>query len=203
MQNFKELNEDELLNVLCFFCDYIENTDARLDHAVLNQVAGKFLEISNHNEDEIEDHIMQTICYGFGVIGYNLPNGSFQCAAEAAKKCKKFLQVDDAFSEDRIIATESTMGAIARMAYMHLDGKALTNDDLISVLGKMPFTAYDDENKSAHRILIEQFMVGTSHVHNSSVKPHTVEALKRIRDYQGSAKVLSLASKQQLAQLQF
>jgi len=117
--------------------------------------------------------------------------------------CKCFLQAENAFSDERIIATESTLGALARIAYMHLDGKIVGNDMLNEVFGRMPFTAYDDENKSAHRLLIEQFNIPTSHVHNSSVLPHAVAALKRIREYQGDAKILSAASRQALAELKF
>jgi len=201
LESFKALTDDELLATLCFFCDYIENTDARLDAGFVNQVGAKFLEIACHDEENIEDHIMQTICYGFGVFAYNLPNGEFKILAKAVEKCKSFLQAEDAFSEDRIIATESTMGALARIAYMHLDNKVIGNGELNMILSKMPFTAYEDENKNSHRILIEQFMTQTSHVHNSSVLPNAVATLKRIRDYTGDEKILFAANKQQLAEL--
>jgi hypothetical protein len=43
---YRELTEDELLDALCFFCDFVENTDARSDAAAVNLLAEKFLEIS-------------------------------------------------------------------------------------------------------------------------------------------------------------
>jgi hypothetical protein len=47
------------------------------------------------------------------------------------------------------------MGAIAKMAYKHIDGKNLTTADLAGVLSRMPFTAQETENMTSHRILIE------------------------------------------------
>ena len=84
---------------------------------------------------------------------------------------------------------------------MHLDNKVISNGDLCNVFERMPFTAYDDENKNSHSHLIRQFAEPTSHVHNSKVESAAIAALKRIRDYQGDAKVLTLESRQMLAQI--
>lgn len=96
------------------------------------------MEISTADPSQKPDDVQQTICYGFGVFGINLPNGTFACLPQAVAQCKKFIQGDDAFDEDRIVCTESTLGALAKMAYMHLDGKVITNEDLMGVLSKMP-----------------------------------------------------------------
>jgi hypothetical protein len=87
LEAYKELTEDELLDTLCFFCDYVENTDANKDFASINQLAVKFNEIGNSDED-LPDFIMQTICYGFGVFAYNLPNGEFKCMKQAVEMCR-------------------------------------------------------------------------------------------------------------------
>jgi hypothetical protein len=42
---YAELTEEELLDALCFFCDFIENTDACKDGKMLNEISKKFLEI--------------------------------------------------------------------------------------------------------------------------------------------------------------
>ena len=42
---FSELTEDELLDAICFFCDFIENTDACKDAKSLNEISKKFLDI--------------------------------------------------------------------------------------------------------------------------------------------------------------
>jgi hypothetical protein len=39
------LTEDELLDALCFFCDFVENTDASREGKMINELAKKFLEI--------------------------------------------------------------------------------------------------------------------------------------------------------------
>lgn len=65
------------------------------------------------------------------------------------------LDRDDGFTEDNLMCTESVMGAMAKMAYKHIDGKNLTTADLAGVLSRMPFTAQETENMTSHRILIE------------------------------------------------
>lgn len=76
LEMHNEITEDELLDALCFFCDYVENTDANKDVATLSQLSAKFVEIGL-KEDQ-DDSITQTVCYGFGVFAYNLPNGEFK-----------------------------------------------------------------------------------------------------------------------------
>lgn len=73
MQLSADLTEDELLDALCFFCDYVENTDARKDHTMLNELAKKFLEICQTDLAESSDFVQQTIAYGFGIFALNLP----------------------------------------------------------------------------------------------------------------------------------
>jgi hypothetical protein len=85
---------------------------------------------------------------------------------------------------------------------MHLDGKFVTNDDLAGVISKMPFTSFEQEALTSHRLLIEQYMDNTSHVHNSKVLVQARAALKRIRDYDGDKKIVSVQSKALLTQLQ-
>lgn len=189
-----------MLNVLCFFCDYVENTDANKDTVAVNQIAAKFYEIAQ-SDDEFPDYIIQTICYGFGVFAYNLPNGEFKVMEQAVEMCKEFIAGDDAFSEERLVSTESTIGALAKIAYMHLDNKIVTNSDLCMIFSKMPFTGWDDENKNAHRCLIQQFAEPTSHVHNSSVKSAAIAALERISDYKGNAKVLTAVDRAAMMKL--
>jgi len=53
------------------------------------------------------------------------------------------------------VCTESTLGALIKIAYNHLDGKTITNADVVGVLSRMPFTAYEIENKSSHGHLID------------------------------------------------
>lgn len=71
------------------------------------------------------------------------------------QRCKEIVRHEEAFSEDNLIITESTLGAIAKMAYNHMDGKLITHADLTGVLSKMPFTSFDGESCSSHRHLID------------------------------------------------
>ena len=121
--------------------------------------------------------------------------------AQAVGVCKHILQDEEAFEEDNIVCTESTMGALAKIAYKHMDGTNVTSADLVGVLSRMPFTADETEAMSSHRILIEEAMNPNSAVHEAGVKASVKEALIRIRDYEGSVTILSQESKQMLVGL--
>jgi len=96
------------------------------------------------------------------------------------------------------------MGAMAKMCYKHIDGKVLHDHDLTPILSKMPFTAFEDENKSTHKTLIEQWCDAKSIIHTSpALEQSAREALTRVRNYTGEAVILSHESKQIMATLQF
>lgn len=48
LELYQDLTEDELLDMLCFFCDYVENTDANKDIQSVNQIASKFIVVAKH-----------------------------------------------------------------------------------------------------------------------------------------------------------
>lgn len=151
------MTDDELLDALCFFCDFVDNTEARNDAKLVNDLGRKFLEIMQTEKVEDSEDLQQTIAFGFGVFAYALPPSQFGILKAASGVCKHILEVEDAFDEDRLQCTESTMGALAKMCYKHIDGKILRDCDLIPILSKMPFTAFEDENKSTHKTLLEQW----------------------------------------------
>lgn len=94
------------------------------------------------------------------------------------------------------------MGALARMCYRHMDQKNLTDADLIGILSRFPFTAYEDENKTAHRNLYEEWTNSNSVLHRSNIEPSALAALGKIRNYSGDAVILSLETKLALDKLQ-
>jgi len=95
------------------------------------------------------------------------------------------------------------MGALAKMSYQHLDNSVITSADLIGVLSRMPFTAYEDENKTSHRLLVEQWSKADSVLHTNGIEASARDALKRISEYQGEATIISHETKIALSQLQF
>lgn len=115
---------------------------------------------------ENSESVQQTIAYGFGVIAYSLPKSQFGILPQAVAVCKHILSGDDAFEEDRIVCSESTLGALAKMAYNHLDGKNVTTGDLVGVLSRMPFTSFEPENMNSNGLLIDQCLNPQSVVHN-------------------------------------
>ena len=52
---------------------------------------------------------------------------------------------DEAFSEENMEATENAMGALAKIAYKHMDGSNVTEADLSGVFSFMPFKSDECE----------------------------------------------------------
>jgi len=115
---------------------------------------------------------------------------------------KQILTEEDAFSEEKLLATESTLGALAKLCYAHMNGSTVTETDLAGVLSRMPFTQDDTEAISSHRILIEQFSNPASVLQSAGLKASAVAALKKIKQLSESGeskvKILDLPSQQQL-----
>lgn len=76
LQNFANVSEDEIIDSLCFFCDFIEHTSASKDTATVSQLTQKYIEIaaSKHGED---DNVAHTVAYALGEFGYILPKEDF------------------------------------------------------------------------------------------------------------------------------
>jgi len=46
LQKTNELTEEELLDALCFFCDFVLNTSINKDSAMLAQLTAKYIEVA-------------------------------------------------------------------------------------------------------------------------------------------------------------
>lgn len=91
LSQFADLTDDELLDALCFFTDFVDNTDAKLDIQLVNDLASKFLQICTTPAFEDSEDLQQTIAFGFGVFAYALPKGQFGLLAPAAVVCNQIL----------------------------------------------------------------------------------------------------------------
>lgn len=67
---------------------------------------------------------------------------------------KDTIRMPAAFEPENLTATENAMAGLARLSYSQMDGSVLTEEDLIGVFSKMPFTAEDTENQNSHQILL-------------------------------------------------
>jgi len=80
------------------------------------------------------------------MMGYWVPKGSYtELLPRVVKALKDTIREDGAFEEEKIIATENAMAGIARLSYKQMDGVNLTEDDLLGVFSKMPFTGEETE----------------------------------------------------------
>ena len=154
------------------------------------------------------DVIRHTVAYGIGAFAYALPKEAFApLLNQAAGFVKSITRRDGAFEPDNMEATENAMGAIAKIAYKHIDGGAVTEADLAGVFSFFPFTSDECEAQNTHKIFLEQISDANSAVHSANIKPAAQEALGKIRTHVQSEsadadiKILSPASKQVLASM--
>lgn len=87
---------------------------------------------------------------------------------------------DEAFSPDNMEATENAMGALAKIAYKHIDGTNVTEADLCGVFGFFPFVSDELESQNTHKIFLEQIGDSASVVHSVAIKPAAQAALAKI-----------------------
>ena len=140
LQNHTELAEDELLDVLCFWCDFVDNTSFKNDTAAVTQLVEKFLEVISNQKHAESDMVKHTVAYGLGAFGFVLPRENFQpFLARACGMIKGITMRDAAFAEENMELTENAMGALAKLAYKHMDDTNVTEADLAGVFSFFPF----------------------------------------------------------------
>ncbi len=156
LQSFSSLTEEELLDVLCFFCDFVDNTSFSKDVTVVTQLTEKFLEVASHKEFADSDMVKHTVAYGLGAFAHALPSEAFKpFLSRSVGIVKAITMRDEAFSPDNMEATENAMGALAKIAYKHI-GAEVSEADLCGVLGFLPFTSDESEAMTTHRYFLEQ-----------------------------------------------
>ena len=202
--------DEELLDVLCFWCDFVDHTSFSNDTSAVTQLTQKFLEVISNEERAESDVMKHTVAYGVGAFAYMLPREAFQpYLASSVGMIKAITMRDEAFAADNMEATENAMGALAKIAYKHIDGAIVTEADLSGVLSFMPFKSDECEAQQTHRIFLEQINDSASAVHSAGVKPAAQEALAKIRAHvaeetaDAEVKVLSFASKAAINQINF
>jgi len=174
----------------------------------VTQIAQKFIEVLQNPEHAENDFVLHTVAYGLGAFAYVLPKEAFApILPRAVTLIKGITRRDEAFTPECMEATENAMGALAKIAYRHMDGTNVTEADLCGVFSFLPFKEDECECQTTHRIFLDQIRDGASVVHSANIKPAALEALNRIRAHVGSessdanVKIMSFESKALLAQI--
>lgn len=205
LQSFQELTESELLDALCFFCDFVDNTSIRNDINAVSSLVQKFLEVISHKDFAESEMVKHTVAYGLGAFAHALPREAFQpFLSRSVGIIKAITMRDEAFSADNMEATENAMGALAKIAYKHIGSPEVTEADLAGVFSFFPFKSDEAEAQTTHRIFLEQVKDTSSPLYLASVKPAAQEALRKIREHveaegpDAEVKILSHRSKNEL-----
>ena len=127
-----------------------------MNHDTVLQLVNEYVAVLNSAHSESDD-VKNTIAYGFGEFGYFLPKDKFGPFMErACGLIKAITRREGAFSDENIVATENAMGALAKLAYKQMDGVNVTEEDLVGVLGQMPFKSDECESQKSHSILVTE-----------------------------------------------
>lgn len=135
------------MDVLCFFCDFVDNTSISKDVTVVSQLTEKFLAVLSHEDFSESDLVKHTVAYGLGAFAHALPREAYQpFLARSVGIIKAITMQDEAFSPDNMEATENAMGALAKIAYKHAGSSPdISEADLCGVLGFFPFKSDECE----------------------------------------------------------
>lgn len=87
------MTDDELLDALCFFCDFVDNTENGKDQKMVNELGRKFLEICQTPQVDESEDLQQTLAFGFGVFAYAIPHSTFGPLKAAVAVCRNILEV--------------------------------------------------------------------------------------------------------------
>ena len=105
-----------------------------------------------HAESDLVQH---TVSYGLGAFAYVLPKEAFApMLPSAVTLIKGVTRREEAFSPDSMEATENAMGALAKIAYKHMDGTNVTEADLCGVFTFLPFKEDESECQRTHGIFL-------------------------------------------------
>lgn len=87
----------------------------------------------------------------------------------------------DAFTDDRIIATESALGALGKVIYFQRDNKIITDNVVNDFLTKLPLKNEEEEAQKSHKIFFEQVLKQNKNMLNPNTKDNVMKAVKAIQ----------------------
>ena len=61
----------------------------------------------------------------------------------------------DAFEEDKLVATESCLGALAKLIYFQRENKVITDAVVTDFLSRLPLKAEEEEAQKTHKLFFE------------------------------------------------
>lgn len=88
----------------------------------------------------------------------------------------------EAFSEDKVVATETALGALGKVIYFQKEGSIITDAVVNAFLEKLPLTNEEEEAQKTHKILCEQILKGNMNIMNENNKPMVMQAIMKIKE---------------------
>lgn len=107
----------------------------------------------------------------------------------------------DAFEEENIVATESALGALAKLTYFHKDGTMITDSVVQGMLSKFPLKNEEEEAQKSHKLLFEMILKNNPAIMGESTKASVKEALMRIKAEAESNKEMTLVDEEGMTML--
>jgi len=149
LKSFKKLDDDELIDAACFFCDYIEHASGA-DHQLNLEIGQKFLEVFGHTENI---DVKQSVVYGLGVIAMQTPEGAFSVVKPQVQHCiHQMVSAKDAYEEENVVATECAISSLGKLVYF----QNLGDEAAKHFLSLLPLKNEFEEARNTHKLLVQQ-----------------------------------------------
>jgi hypothetical protein len=185
LNNYKNISECELLDATCFFCDFIEYA-YHSDTNMITELNNKFYEIFMNTEST---DVKQTLSYGFGVFAMNIPKANYNVMlSNIYNALNSMISEKDAFSEDKIVATESALGALGKLIYFQRDNNIINDNVVNGFLSKMPLENEEEEAQKSHNLLCQEVIKNNPNIMNDNNKGNVMNALMKIKNAIGNNK---------------
>jgi hypothetical protein len=179
LNNYKNISESELLDATCFFCDFIEYS-YHSDTNMISELNNKFYEIFINTDS---NDVKQTLAYGFGVFAMFIPSNTYAgVLSNIINALNSMISAADAFSDDKVVATETAIGALGKVIYFQKEGNVITDAVVNAFLEKLPLTNEEEEAQKTHKILCEQILKGNMNIMNENNKPLVMQAIMKIKE---------------------
>jgi len=153
----KEATDNEILYCICLVDDMLENCSTELFNQAVTEITPIFLNFCQTSENL---DILQSAAYGLGVIATKIDKSSFKTAKqEFITVLSNIIMHQNAYTEERVVATECAIGALGRIAvYQGEPSDKLSQEVLMKFLQLLPLKHEPEEAQNVHYMLLQEIV---------------------------------------------
>jgi hypothetical protein len=177
-----ENTDHEVIDGLCFIIDCCEFLSYEFFQEIYQNVFEKFVSIYNEHKTKEDRDVVQSLCFGLGIIASRLPSEQYAPLAEVTYNIlEEVISVPDPMSEENNYATENALSSLLKIVMFHKDGTLITDDHVKKYFGMLPIREDSDEANAINKVIIEQVEKNNQNI-LATTGADVESALKRIAE---------------------